>query len=154
MPSRAGTKGPGTSVTAKVRPPAGSLRFPCFITLALTVTSCNRCSSRPLVYAAVIDGLERKLDPLPLSLPGLATAAGSGRWVAVVRPWAQPLAHKANPGHWWVLGIGEGFRPTLLAEHHHDAEPLPFDPELAVQLLTRFLPESTAPVDPDAPPPF
>jgi len=145
--------GTSQSVTSVTRRP-GNLRFPCFITLGLSVTRCIRCETARLVYAAVIDGLERKLDPLPLSLQGLAIAAGSGRWVAVVRPWAEPIAHRANPGHWWVLGVGEGFRPTLLAEHVHDTDPLPFDTELAIRLLTRFLPADAAPVDPDAPPPF
>lgn len=146
MAGNAGSKKNGHSVTHP-------MRFPAFITLALTITSCNRCAGGPLIYAAVIDGLERRFDPLPLAPEGLQAAVAAGRWVAVVRPWGHPLAHRAKPGHWWVLGIGEDFRPTLLAEHAHDTQPLPFDLELSLALLPRFIPEAVVRPD-DAPPPF
>jgi hypothetical protein len=68
------------------------LRFPAFITLAPSVTRCSRCPGQPLILAAVIDGLERRLDPLPLSVAGLQAAVASRRYVAVVRPFAEPLA--------------------------------------------------------------
>jgi hypothetical protein len=148
---RGRTKASGTSGTDSGRP----LRFPAFITLALTVTVCSRCTGKPVVYAAVIDGLERRLDPLPLSLEGLRAAAAGGRFVAVVRPWGPPLANRAGVGHWWVTGIGEAFTPTLLADHVHDAAPLSYDPALAAELLPRFIPPERHPAtDPDAPPPF
>jgi hypothetical protein len=141
-----------------VQKPTRSLRFPAFITLGLSVTACGRTSSQSgcggVVYAAVIDGLERHLDPLPLSAPGLATAVSAGRWVAVVRPWGDPIAHRAGPGHWWVLGVGESFRPTLLVEHRCGSPPLEPDVDLAVALLSRFLPVEDRPRDPNEPPPF
>jgi len=133
---------------------AGNLRFPAFITLALSVTRCARCDGGPLVYAAVVDGMERKLDPLPLSTAGLRAAVEAARWVGVVRPWGPPIAHRAGPGHWWVLGVGADFRPTLLAEHVHGGAVLPYDVAQATALLTRFLPEGVQASDPDAPPPF
>lgn len=126
------------------------LRFPAFITLAPSVTRCYRCPGEVTVLAAVIDGMERKLDPLPLSMQGLEAAAASGRWVAVMSPHSL-LAHHARPGHWW---LSTGGWPTLLAEHAHGMTPLPFDPELATRLLTRFLPADAQVSDPDAPPPF
>jgi hypothetical protein len=128
-----------------------NLRFPAFITLAMTVTRCSQCPGTPLILAAVIDGLDRHLDPLPLSLEGLTAAASTGRWVAVVSPFTT-LAHRAKPGHWWLAPPG-GRPPTLLAEHAHGLEPLPYDPALAQHLLARFLPD-VAQADPDAPPPF
>jgi hypothetical protein len=141
----------GQSVTS--HPKARSLRFPAFITLALTITRCSRCSGEPMVIAAVIDGLQRHLDLLALSTEGLAAAVAERRFVAVVRPWGPPLANEAVPGHWWVRGIGEGFRPTLLAAHRHGDAPLPADVELSVALLTRFLPVEALVPD-DAPCPF
>jgi hypothetical protein len=129
------------------------LRFPAFITMALSLTVCSRCAGEPLVVAAVIDGLEQHLDPLALSVEGLQAAVLERRFVAVVRPWGPPLAHQAGPGHWWVTGIGEGFRPTFLAAHRHDAQPLPADVDLALALLQRFLPVESLIPD-DAPCPF
>lgn len=141
-------------MTAKTAKPAGRLRFPAFITLALSLTVCGRCAGRPVIYAAVIDGLERRLDPLPLSTPGLAAAVAAGRWVAVVRPWGPPIANRAGTGHWWVARL-DGRPPLLLVEHQHDTEPLPADLDLARELLPRFLPEHLAVARPDdAPPPF
>lgn len=144
----------GTPVAKRRKPvaPSRPLRFPAFITLALTTTICVGCVRPPLVYAAVIGGLERKLDPLPLSTAGLSAAVAGRRWVAVVRPWGPPLANRANPGHWWCRRI-DGGRPILLAEHVHDAAPLPADAGLAVELLARFLPPPVPRPD-DAPPPF
>lgn len=129
-----------------------NLRFPAFITLAVSLTRCSRCEGTPTVLAAVIDGLERRLDPLPLSLDGLAKASATGRWVAVMSPYSL-LAHRARPGHWWLTPTG-GRPPTLLAEHAHGTAPLPYDPELAAWLLPRFLPAEAQETDPDAPPPF
>lgn len=131
---------------------SAGLRFPAFITLALTTTSCSRCADRRLVYAAVINGLERHLDPLPLNHLGLAAAATEGRWLAVVRSWGPPIAHRLSPGHWWTTPI-DGSRPLLLAEHHHDWPPLPHDTDLAGSLLARFLNTGPEP-DPNQPPPF
>lgn len=145
---------PVTPVPAERPRKGGSLRFPAFITLALSVTHCAPCGGA-LIYAAVIDGLERRLDPLPLSAPGLAAAVAAVRKVFVVRPWGHPVAHHATPGHWWVTGLGENFRPLLLAEHVHGAEQLPADVSLSVELLTRFLPPESLPApDPNDPPPF
>lgn len=127
-----------------------SLRWPAFITLAMTVTRCDRCST-PLL-AAVIDGFARRLDPLPLSMDGLAAAASGGRWVAVVSPYSL-LANRAAPGHWWLAPPG-GARPTLLAEHDHGAGQLPYDTHLASALLARLLPADARPVDTTTPPPF
>jgi hypothetical protein len=127
-----------------------SLRFPAFITLAMTVTTCHRCQT--VLLASVIDGVERRLDPLPLSMDGLAAAAAGGRWVAVVSPHTL-LAHRAKPGHWW-LTPPTGGPPTLLAEHVHGAAQLAHDPALASALLARLLPADARPADPDAPPPF
>jgi hypothetical protein len=45
-----------------------------------SLTRCHRCNDVP-VLATVIDGLERRLDPLPLSMDGLAEAVATGRWV-------------------------------------------------------------------------
>jgi hypothetical protein len=130
------------------------LRFPAFITLAPSVTRCSRCPGQPLILAAVIDGLERRLDPLPLSVAGLQAAVASRRYVAVVRPFAEPLAHRAQPGHWWLTTpYGTGPAP-LLVEHAHGLDPLPHDPSLATALLARFLPAAVQDTDPDAPPPF
>lgn len=144
-----GHSGAGRRKPAK----AGTLRLPPFMTTALSITKCVRCESPALVYAAVIWGLERHLDPLPLSTAGLSAAVVESRWVGVVRPWGPPIAHKVNTGHWWVNRL-DGGRPLLLAEHVHDRAPLDPDPALAVELLTRFLPADRAPVDPDAPCPF
>ena len=143
-------------MTAKRAQPAGRLRFPAFITLALALTVCDRCTGRPPVLSGVIDGIPRRLDPLPLALPdGLAAAVAGQRWVAVVRPWGWPIANKAKPGHWWVVGIGgTGHRPTLLAEHEHGASPLPADVDLAAGLIARLTPPELAPAsDPNQPPP-
>lgn len=130
-----------------------NLRFPAFITLAVSLTRCSRCEGTPTVLAAVIDGLERRLDPLPLSLDGLAKASATGRWVAVMSPYSL-LAHRARPGHWWLAPPG-GRPPTLLAEHDHDAGQLPYDPALASDLLARLLPEDARPAaNPNDPPPF
>jgi hypothetical protein len=149
---RSRTTGP---VVEKVSPGIGhkarpTLRWPAFITLALSATTCAQCAGT-VVLAAVIDGLERRLDPLPLSMDGLAAAVSAGRWVAVVSPWTL-LAHRAKPGHWWLTPPGGG-RPTLLAEHDHGA-PLPHDPDLARALLARLLPQDAQPRPDDAPPPF
>lgn len=126
------------------------LRFPCFITLAASLTQCHRCDDQP-VLAAVIDGIERRLDPLPLSMDGLASAVSTGRWVAVMSPFSL-LAHRAKPGHWWLTPPG-GRPPTLLAEHVHHTDLLPHDPQLAPSLLARYLPDAVQ-TDPNEPPPF
>lgn len=143
----------GTNARKSVTGHCG-LRFPAFITLAPSVTRCARCEGQPLILAAVIDGIERRLDPLPLSTDGLAVAVATRRWVAVVRPFSEPLAHRAQPGHWWLTTpYGTGPAP-LLAEHAHGSTPLPYDPSLATALLARFLPAAAQDSDPDAPPPF
>lgn len=142
----------GKSRVEKVSPAIGHLRFPAFITLAMTVTTCSQCPAPTTLLAAVIDGLERRLDPLPLSLEGLAAASAAGRWVAVVSPYTL-LAHRAKPGHWWLTPPGGGL-PTLLAEHDHEAGPLAHDRALARALLARLLPEEQRPRPADAPPPF
>lgn len=133
-------------------PKAKILRFPAFITLALSVTRCSRCTTVPVVLSTVVDGLERKLDPFALTLDALPAAAAQGRWIGVVRPIGPPIAHKAQAGHWWLSMPGH--RPTLLAEHAHDTDPLPYDRDLTTALLARFLPAGEADPDPDAPPPF
>lgn len=133
---------------------ARNLRFPAFITLALNVTRCHRCEGLPLILSAVIDGIEHHLDVLPLAHAGLVAAAAAGnRYVAVVRPWGPPLAHRAVPGHWWVSGA-LNTAPTLLAAHVHGQPALPHDPELASALLTRFLPDDAQVHDPNEPCPF
>lgn len=128
-----------------------SLRFPAFITLAPSVTRCNRCEGSPTVLSAVINGIPRHLDPLALNTLGLQAAVVLGRYVAVVRPIGAPMANAATPGHWWVAQTPT---PTLLAEHAHGIGPLPHDPALASALLARFLPDAVPDADPDAPPPF
>lgn len=137
---------PGKSVTDR------SLRFPAFITLAPSVTRCNRCPGPPpVVLSAVINGIPRHLDPLPLSGLGLHAAVLLHRYVAVVRPIGPPMAHRATAGHWWVTQTPT---PALLAEHVHGQPTLPHDPALASALLARFLPDVAQDPDPDAPPPF
>lgn len=131
-----------------------TLVLPPFMTTALTVTRCSRCVSQPTLLAGVIDGLERRFDPLALSLAGVAQAAAQGRWLAVVRPWGPPIANAAGVGHWWLTPFN-GTRPLLIATHLHDTDQPAHDPALASSLLARFLPtDAQAPLDPDTPPPF
>lgn len=132
-----------------------NLRFPAFITLGLSVTHCKRCTGEPLIFAAVIHGLERRLDPLALSIEGLQAAVALARYVAVVSPY-NPIAHRAKPGHWWLAPPGGG-PPTLLAEHVHDHPHLAHDADLSARLLARFLPAAAQAAHyrpADAPPPF
>lgn len=129
------------------------LRLPPFMTTALSVTRCSRCEGAPTLLAAVIDGLERRFEPLALTVEGVAEAAAQGRWLAVVRPFGPPIAHCASAGHWWMAYPGH--RPLLLATHLHDTDPPAHDPALASALLARFLPiDAQDDTDPDAPPPF
>jgi hypothetical protein len=131
--------------------PAGRLRFPCFITLAPSLTRCHRCEDQP-VLAAVIDGMERRLDPLPLSMDGLAAAVAGGRWVAVMSPFSL-LAHRAKPGHWWLTPPG-GAAPPCSPSTPTASLLLAHDPQLAPpSLLARLLPDAVQ-ADPNEPPPF
>lgn len=112
------------------------LRYPAAATLAPVVTRCTYCGLRPIVLRAVSEGVERFIDPAALSLEGLATAAGLGRWVGVVRPWGPVLIQAARPDHWWVAQAP----PTLLAAHVHKVRPpLATDPSLTAALLQRLL---------------
>lgn len=139
----------------KAARPADPRPAPVFVTLAPAVTVCTQCAGRPVVYSALVFGLPRKLDPLPLSVAGLSAAVAAGRWVGVVRPYGAPMVNRATPGHWWVTGIaGTNYRPVLLAEHEHGAAPLPADAGQAVELLPRFLPEPPPARGIDDPPPF
>ena len=130
----------------------GSLRLPAFFTTAMTITRCVRCEGTPTVLASVIAGFDHRMDPLPLSIDGLAAAVAGGRRVVVVSPYSL-LAHRAKPGHWWLTPPGGG-PPTLLAEHAHGQAPLPHDPELAKAFLPRLMPPDARPINPNEPPPF
>lgn len=154
MTAKTTTSGTAAKARKKAKPTAGyTLRWPLGMTLAPRVTTCVRCTTRPPVLAAVINGIDRHIDPLPLSATGLTAALSTGRVLFVANPGGPPMVHRATPGHGWITGYRADHRPLLLAEHHHDVPALDHDVQLAGGLLARFMPVSPVSVY-DIDPPF